>query len=99
MASPPTGQAIGTGLTTAVPLAAANVQCQAFTLKASATNTGSVYVGGSTVTNTSGFELAPGESFTYIRTVQQGGPVFQLEPSDLFMAGSTGNKVTWLASP
>lgn len=71
------------------PVRVANaVACRSFALSAKSTNTQSVYLGGSHVSSSGGFELAAGESVTI-----DGGGI-----EDLYVAGLQSDVVTWLAA-
>lgn len=96
MPSPLSGQVSVTG--TAQALSASSVNVTAFTIKAPASNAASVYVGGPSVTTSTGFALDPGDSLDYQRQQENGQPTLQLNPSDFYVVGS-GGVVTWLASP
>jgi hypothetical protein len=43
--------------------------------------------------------MDPGDEFTYERIQQNGQPAYQLRPSDFYAVGTSGDVVTWLASP
>jgi hypothetical protein len=97
MSVPLTGQLAVTA--SAQPLAAAPVPCVAFTIKAPSSNGHSVYLGASNVSASNGFVLSPGDVFTYERRSQVGSPAYQLQVSDFYALGTSGDVVSWLASP
>jgi hypothetical protein len=97
MAVPLTGQVAVTA--SAQPLSASPVTSSVFTIKASALNINSVYIGAVGVTTTTGYELAAGESFDYERSDQSGQPRLQLQVSDFSVIGTAGtDRISWLAS-
>jgi hypothetical protein len=97
MAAPATGQVtLAAGAKT---LSSAQVNCVAFTIKAPATNAKTAYYGASTVTTSTGMALDPGESVTYQRNFQNGNPAYPLGPSDIYVCGTSGDVLTWFASP
>jgi hypothetical protein len=71
----------------------------AFTVKAPLTNVNPVFMGPASVTLASGYQLDPGDVFEYERRNQIGGPSYEMTPGDIFVVGTAGDKVTWLASP
>ena len=78
---------------TAEALSAASIPCSGVLVKAASTNTGTIYVGKSDVTtdfadSTGGYPLEPGESV--------GVPCLNVD--DVYIRGTTGDKVAWLAS-
>ena len=99
MPAPTSGQATGTGLSNAIALSATPVPCTAFVLKAPLSNKGPVFIGPAGVTSTTGHQLDQGDEYTYERLSQSGQPRYELSVSDFYMAGQSGDLVTWLASP
>lgn len=83
----------------AQPLSATAVSVQAFSIKAPATNSNTVFIGPAGVTSATGHALDPGDSFDYERGDQLGHTKFQLNPSDFYAVGTSPDYVTWLASP
>ena len=98
MPAPLTGQAVCTGPNNPIPLANTQVIVQGFVVKAPATNTAQVAIGASNVTLTTGHLLDPGETFTYQRNTELTNR-YELKPSDLYVAGTSGDVVSWLGSP
>lgn len=84
---------------TAQVLSATAVNAAGFTIKAPSTNANLVYLGDSAVTSSNGHILGPGDEFTYERRDESGLPRFQLHVSDFWVAGTAGDKLSWLASP
>lgn len=99
MPAPLSGQAPCSGTNTVVPLSATPVTCVAFVIKAPVANGAPVFIGGSGMTVNNGYQLDPGDTFGYERNTQHGGNRYELSPSDFYVTGTTGDKVTWLASP
>lgn len=99
MPTPITGQAVATGLGNPIPLSTKQITCAAFTIYAPVGNSAVVYIGPSNVTQTTGYAIDPGGQFTYTRNTQQSDSRYELEPSDLFMCGTSSDRLTWLASP
>jgi hypothetical protein len=99
MPQPLTGQAVATGASNAVPVVPSPVPCTAFTIKAPLSNLAGVFIGPASVTSSTGYQLDPGDVFQYERLSQNGQPSYELKPSDFFVAGNSGDRVTWLASP
>lgn len=97
MAAPLTGQAAATG--SPVALSATPIACAAFTIKAPATNAGTVYIGAAGVSTSTGYSLDPGDVFEYERQAQNGQPLYTLTVSDFYMVGTNPDKVVWFASP
>lgn len=75
------------------------IQVTAYTIKAPSTNAATVYLGPSTVTTSTGYPLAPGDSLEYECGDQTGQPNLQLKPSDFYAIGTGPDVVAWLASP
>jgi hypothetical protein len=96
MPAPLAGQVAVSG--TAQQLSAP-IGSNAFTIKASTLNAHSVFVGPQTVLLSTGFELSPGDTFDYERSDLSGQPRFQLNVSDFWVIGTSGDMVSWLASP
>ena len=93
--------ALPLGGTTDIPTAGTRVQinntprlCLSITLKARNGNSGSIYVGGSNVSSTNGFELRVNESVTYNLM----SPYLSCPISDFWADTATnGNDVDWIA--
>lgn len=68
-----------------------------YVVKASSLNTGNAALGDSTVAAATGLLLEPGESFTYGVDNEPGEPVFDIKLQDLFVVGTLGDTVSWLA--
>ena len=99
MAAPLTGQATCTGVNNAVAVSPTQVKTQAFSIKAPLTNSTAVWIGPSTVTSATGYQLDPGTEFTYTRSSYQGQGAYPLQPSDIFVAGASNQIVTWFGTP
>jgi hypothetical protein len=99
MPQPLTGQGVAAGPVVPVPLSAAPVSCVAFSIKAPRSNAAPVYLGGAAVQTGTGYQMDPGDELQYERIQINGQPAYQLNPSDFYVAGNAGDKVTWLASP
>ena len=99
MPAPLSGQGVCAGPSTGVALSATAVSCTAFLMKAPLSNSGPVWIGPASVTSTSGYQMDPGDVEPYERQSQQAGNRYELNPSDLYVAGTAGDKITWLASP
>lgn len=97
MSVPLSGQVVVTG--TAQPLSAAPVSCAAWTLKAPQSNGHPVFVGGPGVTVSTGHQLDAGDTLDYEVRSQNGQNVYPLRPSDIYVAGTSPDVVTWFASP
>lgn len=96
MPAPLTGQVALSG--TAQQLATTTTQnVKAFTLKAASSNLQPAYLGAAGVTTSTGYRLDPGEEFEYER--QLGGTLYELAPSDIYVVGTSGDRVSWFASP
>jgi hypothetical protein len=95
--TPPYGQISLSG--TAQALSAAPVNAAAFTIKAPASNASNAFIGDASVLTTTGHIMCPGDELTYERRDESGLPKFQLHVSDFYVVGSSGDKVSWLASP
>ena len=93
--------ALPLGGTTDIPTAGTRVQinntarrCLSITLKARNGNSGSIYIGGSAVSSTNGFELRVNESVTY-NFVAAG---VSCQMSDFWADTATnGNDIDWVA--
>lgn len=96
MASPLTGQALAS---TGTPVQLGTANPQTFTIKAPAANANPVFIGGSAVTTATGHQLDPGETLSYERRSSLSGPTYQISLPECFLAGTTGDKVTWFGSP
>lgn len=98
MAMPPilTGQvSVGAAIQ---PLSASVTETVGYTIKAPLSNSQPVYLGNSSVSPTTGYQLDPGDELAYERLNQAGQPVYKYEVSDWYVVGTTGDKITWLAS-
>jgi hypothetical protein len=100
MASPLYGQITATGSAQQIDPTQKAGSCTAFEIPAPLTNAGSVFIGDSAVTNSTGHQLDPGDTITYERQALNTGPFYQCHPSDFFVwIVTSGDKVTWLALP
>jgi hypothetical protein len=97
MPSPVTGQVQVSA--TPQALATTHIEATAWVLKAPSTNAGPVYVGAAAVTAGTGHQYDPGDSFEYERSSQNGAPKYQISPDDIYVVGTSGDRVTWFASP
>lgn len=82
------------------PLSLLPIECGAFIIKAPATNVAPMYVGGPTVSVTTGYPLVPGETLEYERNLSSSSNLFTLDPSDFYVVGDgiTAGVAAWLAS-
>jgi hypothetical protein len=92
-----TGQVALSG--TAQACSATVVTGNGWVIKAPATNAHNAYIGPAGVTTSTGHVLCPGDEFPYERRDQVGAPTFDLRVSDFYAVGTSGDVVTWLASP
>lgn len=99
MAIPLTGQVALSATPTAMDATARSGSCVAFSIKAPASNAQPAFIGGPSVSSTTGYQLDPGDELSYERISQNGQPTYVLSPADFYAVGTTGDKVTWLASP
>lgn len=97
MPAPISGQLVLSS--SAAPLVAFPVIGRGFTIRAPLTNTGPAYLGPAGVTSTTGHQLDPGDSLDYERTDQNGQVRYQLNVSDFYGVGNSGDLITWLVSP
>lgn len=97
MPAPLHGQVNVTG--TAAAITATPTLTAAFTLQAPLTNANPIFVGASTVTTTTGFQIDPGAAIDYEHNDQHGQNKYVLNLSDFYVVGTTGDKLTWLGSP
>lgn len=84
-------------------LSATEINPSKFIIKAAASNSAQVAIGpaaqpitGVALSSSTGFLLDPGDSLEVDRTIQQGA-VYQLTPDDVYVIGSSGQVVSWLA--
>src|SRR5579884_2712434 len=99
MAAPLTNQATCTGNSNSVALSSVPITCTAFVIKAPLSNSAAVFIGPSGVTSALGHQLDPGDEYTYERNTQTGANRYELSVESFYVAGTSGDKVTWLASP
>lgn len=83
----------------AQPLTAQKGAKTMWVLKAPITNGNPVFIGDSQVTTGTGYQLDPGEIFEYEYKSPNLGASYELAPSDIYVVGTPGDKVTWFASP
>lgn len=83
----------------ALPLSAAPLTVKSWVLKAPSSNAAAAYIGAAGVTVNNGHQMDPGDVFEYEIRYFQGEPFYPLQPSDIFVVGTSGDKVSWLASP
>lgn len=83
---------------TAQALTAEGLEVRAFMLKAPATNGDPVYFGESAVTTSTGYVLSPGEVFDFRYQVISGLSLFDLQPQDIYVVGTPGDSVCWIAA-
>ena len=70
------------------PLQLASNACKSVTIKAMTTNVGTIYVGGSSVTSSTGFPLGPGDTLS-------------LDISNtnvIWITGTTSDKISWISN-
>lgn len=91
--APLVGQVITSG--TPQPLSLVPVTPTVWSVKAPSANTTTIYIGDNTVTTTTGYPLAPGDSIEVDRRPQPGA-TYDLTPADLYVVGS-GGIAAWLA--
>jgi hypothetical protein len=92
------GQVAVTGSAQQLDSSFKSSDCHAFVIKAPLSNNVAVFIGASTVTSGNGFQLDPGDEFTYERIAQNGQPRYEQRVSDFYAVGTSGDVVTWLAS-
>lgn len=80
-------------------LSAAPVVATAFSVKAPSANAGTVFIGNSGVSTSSGHYLEPGDFIDYEHNDQHGEAKYLLNVSDFYVTGTSGDKISWLASP
>lgn len=68
-----------------------------YVIKARPGNTGPVYIGESGVTTSTGYILEPGDSFE-VTAALTGHPVFNVALSQLYVIGTSSDKISWLSS-
>ena len=90
-----TGQVVVSGV--AQRVTAVTDEHSAYILKASALNAAAVAVGDSSVATSTGYLLEPGEALSYGSENESGEPVFDVKLSDLYVIGTAGDTVSWLA--
>lgn len=83
----------------AQPLSTTALTSKSWILKAPTSNAGPAYMGGPSVSSSNGHQMDPGDEFEYELRYFQGEPFYPLQPSDIYVVGGSGDKVTWLASP
>ena len=67
------------------------VEAEAISVRALSGNTGKIYVGGSTVSSSNGYELSASES------IDLGGQGFYIAPNTIYVTCGTGNdKISWI---
>lgn len=93
-----TGQTAVTGTAAQLDSVFSAASCVSFLIRAPLTNTEPVFIGPAGVSTSTGHQLDQGQEFTYERINQNGQPPYQLRPSDFWVVGTSGDKVTWLAS-
>jgi hypothetical protein len=85
---------------TAIQVAPANTaNPTAWVLRVPRANLNAVYVGPLGVTSATGCILEPGDSFDFEKHHENGKPIYQLRPSDVYVVGTTGDKASWFGSP
>jgi hypothetical protein len=92
-----TGQVDLTSTAQQLDTSQATASCVVFTIRAPYSNTNPAFIGGSDLTTETGHQLDPGNSVVYERQVQNGSTLYQGRLSDFYVAGTTGDTVTWLA--
>ncbi|MGZ6852656.1 MAG: hypothetical protein ACXVGB_00600 [Mycobacteriaceae bacterium] len=89
-----TGQVICTGVDNAVPLTTKQLECVNLIVKPN----GTVGLGNSAVTQSTGVLLDAGETFSHDNTQEQGQRRFDLQPHQVYVAGAAGVVVSWVAT-
>lgn len=85
--------------TSAQALRTPPLEAEGLLLKARSSNSGVVYLGTSTVTTSTGYALEPGESLEISKQLSPAGSaLFNIPFSSIYVIGTTGDKLTWLAS-
>lgn len=95
MARITTGQVALNGTTQQV--SATQIETAYWTLKARVSNAGPVAVGLAGVTLATGYLLEPGEELQYDNQRVSGENIFDTNISDVFVQGTNGDTVSWLA--
>jgi len=90
-----TGQVAVTA--TAAPLTSDDFPAETVIVKAFPDNTGSVYIGTSDVTTSTGYPLSPGEEFQFSPAL--GNLNRTPKPKDVYVIGSNGDNAAWIATP
>lgn len=90
-----TGQVAVTGAAQAI--STDSNEYSAYIIKASMNNAAAVRIGDSTVTLGTGYFLEPGEALPYGFENEAGEPVFDVKLQDLYVIGTTGDILSWLA--
>ncbi len=70
-----------------------------WTIKAPRSNAHPVFIGDANVTLSNGYQLDPGDEMQYEPFIQNGMPRYNLKPADFYAVGTSGDVVSWLASP
>lgn len=96
MAAPATGQVQLTNAAQAITTPRAST---AFAIKAPLSNARAAFIGPVGVTLTTGHQLDPGDTFEYERKSQSGQPTYEISIGDLYVCGTVGDVISWLASP
>jgi hypothetical protein len=91
-----TGQVAVSG--TAQVLSSAQVECRSFILKNPKTNANTIFFGDSTVTITTGHALCVGEEFEFEFSNKQGEAVYDIQPQDVYVVGTSGDRATWVSA-
>lgn len=82
----------------AAPLSATPIECKSFLLKNPKTNTATIFFGDSTVTLTTGYPLVPGEEFEFEFTVKNGESVYDAQPQDVYVVGTSPDRAAWVSA-
>jgi hypothetical protein len=78
-------------------LTTSRLETDDWSVRALSTNVGNVAIGPSGVTTSTGYLLEPGDEFSFGSIIAAGHPVYDLRPDELYVVGTSGDKVTWLA--
>lgn len=97
MSAPVTGQVALSNVPQRLSPTPQNVT--AWVLKAPAGNAATAWIGNATVASSTGHAVDPSESFKYELADENGLPTFQLGPYDVWAVGTSGDILTWFASP
>jgi hypothetical protein len=90
----PHGQAAVTTIAAALSANVTQIGRDSLIIKAHAGNSGSVYIGETGVTTSTGYPLAPGEEIAMVSSVHPRRETFK--PADVYVVGTNGDRVAWM---